>query len=145
MMRCNWASEQENLDTSQKCNVSNNTAFIWQNMSKRESWMEMGSEWVMFLTSMCCCVMSQGLCARSLLSVCRLRSFVGACLRLLSQLSSPPASRKPVLCCCTRYEHWWRAAACKSIRKLTGGGKMKKNNKNRKNTASMLICVQQLQ
>lgn len=65
------------------------------------------------LTWMCCCVMSQGLCASSLLSVCRLRSLVGACSRPLSQLSSPPASRKPALCCCTRYRHWCRAAACR--------------------------------
>lgn len=64
------------------------------------------------LTWMCCCVMSQGLCASSLLSVCRLRSLVGACSRPLSQLSSPPASRNPALCCCTRYRHWCRAAAC---------------------------------
>lgn len=68
-------------------------------------------EWVLCLTWMCCCVMSQGLCASSLLSVCRLRSLVGACSRPLSQLSSPPASRKPALCCCTRYRHWCRAAA----------------------------------
>lgn len=64
------------------------------------------------LTWMCCWVMSQGRCASSLLSVCRLRSLVGACWMPLSQLSSPPASRKPALCCCTRYEQWCRAAAC---------------------------------
>ncbi|TNN85767.1 hypothetical protein EYF80_004014 [Liparis tanakae] len=50
---------------------------------------------------MCCCVMSQGRCASSLLRVCRLWSLVGACWKPLSQLSSPPASRKPALCCCT--------------------------------------------
>lgn len=72
------------------------------------------------LTWMCCCVMSQGLCASSLLSVCRLRSLVGACSRPLSQLSSPPASRNPALCCCTRYKHWCRAAACEKRDKQKG-------------------------